>query len=129
MTRTRGLHALQVLAGSALLAAGSGCGNVYYAININAAESKLEQAREMGAEKQAPYEYYYAREHLHEARVQASEASYGDAATFAETAENYAQRAIDRIGAAKHGDDDSAEREKKKDKGDDDDDNSSGWSK
>lgn len=126
MARTPGSYALHALAGVVAFAA-VGCGNVYYAININAAESKLEQAREMGAEKQAPYEYYYAREHLHEARVHASEASYGDAASFAETAESYAQRAIDRMTAAKRGDDDKSEK-KDKDKGDDDD-TSSGWSK
>ncbi len=72
-----------------------GCGGVYYTISVNAAESKLEQARAMGAETSAPFEYHYAREHLHEARRQAAEASYGDAATFAETAETYAQKAID----------------------------------
>lgn len=81
----------------------SGCGGVYYAITINAAESRLEQARAMGAETAAPYEYYYAREHLREAHQHAAEASYGDAATFAETAESYAQKAIDLIQAAKRG--------------------------
>lgn len=100
MTRLRGLL-LGVVAVSSL----SGCGSVYYAINVNAAESRLEQAREMGAEKQAPYEYYYAREHLREARLHASEASYGDAANMAETAETYAQKAIDKISNAKRGDD------------------------
>ena len=100
------------------VAALSGCGSVYYAININAAEARLEQAREMGAEKQAPYEYYYAREHLREARIHASEASYGDAANFAETAENYAQKAIDKIGNAKRGDDvDEKKADKEKDDG------------
>lgn len=96
----------------------SGCGSVYYAININAAEARLEQAREMGAEKQAPYEYYYACEHLREARVHAAEASYGDAASFAETAETYAQKAIDKIGSAKRGDDvDKDKADKDKDDG------------
>ena len=109
MTRIRGL--LAVVAVVTL----SGCGSVYYAININAAEARLEQAREMGAEKQAPYEYYYAREHLREARLHASEASYGDAANMAEMAESYAQKAIDKIGNAKRGDDtdkDKADKEK-----------------
>jgi hypothetical protein len=82
----------------------SGCGSVYYAVSINAAQAKVEQAREMGAEHAAPYEYYYAREHLREAQVQASGASYGDAAAYAETAENYAQKAIDVVQAAKRGD-------------------------
>lgn len=110
MPRSWGLLVVAVAA-----AALSGCGSVYYAININAAEARLEQARELGAEKQAPYEYYYAREHLREARMHASEASYGDAANLAETAESYAQKAIDKIGSAKRGDDvdkDKADKEK-----------------
>lgn len=109
----RGL--LSVVAGCFGLVALSGCGSVYYGINANAAEARLEQAREMGAEKQAPYEYYYAKEHLREARIHASEASYGDAANMAETAETYAQKAIDKIGNAKRGDDvdkDKADKEK-----------------
>jgi hypothetical protein len=81
----------------------SGCGGVYYAVSVNAAQARLEQAREMGAESGAPYEYYYAREHLREAQVHAAEASYGDAANYAETAETYAQKAIDLIQAAKRG--------------------------
>ena len=84
-----------------LASALSGCGGVYSATSINAAESRLEQARQMGAESAAPFEYYYAREHLREAQLQASEASYGDAASFAETAETYAQKAIDRIQSSK----------------------------
>ena len=79
----------------------AGCGGVYYAVSINAAQSRLEQAREMGAETAAPYEYYYAREHLREAQLHASEAHYGDAANLAETAETYAQKAIDLIEASK----------------------------
>jgi hypothetical protein len=81
----------------------SGCGGVYYAVSVNAAQARLEQAREMGAESSAPYEYYYAREHLREAQLHAAEASYGDAATYAETAETYAQKAIDLIQASKKG--------------------------
>jgi hypothetical protein len=82
-----------------------GCGGVYSTISINAAQSRLEQARAMGAESAAPYEYYYAREHLRQAQVEASEASYGDAASYAETAEAYAQKAIDQIQAAKRSSD------------------------
>jgi hypothetical protein len=88
---------------SLITTATSGCGGVYYAVSANAAASKLEQAREMGAEQAAPFEYYYAREHLREAQVHAAEASYGDAATYAETAETYAQKAIDLIQASKRG--------------------------
>ena len=78
-----------------------GCGGVYYAANVGAAQTRLEQARQMGAEAQAPYEYYFAREHLRQAQLEAAEASYSDAASFAETAELYAQKAIDRMQATK----------------------------
>jgi hypothetical protein len=77
------------------------CGGVYYTVSINAAQTRLEQAREMGAETKAPFEYYYAREHLRQAQVEAAEASYSDAASMAETAETYAQKAIDHIQAAR----------------------------
>ena len=77
-----------------------GCGGVYYAANVNAAASRLEQARELGAEQHAPYEYYYAKAHLQQAQIEAAEASYGDAAAYAETAEEYAQKAIDLSQAA-----------------------------
>jgi hypothetical protein len=76
---------------------------VYYTVSVNAAQARLEQAREMGAEKQAPYEYYFAREHLRQAQVEAAEASYSDAAAYAETAETYAQKAIDLTIAARRG--------------------------
>jgi uncharacterized membrane protein len=84
-----------------LLIPALGCGSVYYTASANAAASRLEQARVMGAETQAPFEYYFAREHLRQARVEAAEASYGDAASYAETAELYAQKAIDATAAAK----------------------------
>ena len=80
-----------------------GCGGLYYTVNVNSAEARLEQARQMGAETQAPFEYYYAREHLRQAQVEAADASYSDAATYAEIAERYAQRAIDLMTKAKKG--------------------------
>jgi hypothetical protein len=86
-----------------LLPVSTGCGGVYYAVSVNAAQSRLEQAKQMGAETQAPFEYYYAKEHLHQAQVEASDASYSDAAAYAETAELYAQKAIDIMQAAKRG--------------------------
>lgn len=82
----------------------SGCGGVYYAVSVNAAQARLEQARQMGAEHQAAFEYYYAREHLRQAQLEAAEASYGDAAAYAEIAEQYAQKAIDLVSAQKRDD-------------------------
>jgi hypothetical protein len=81
----------------------SGCGSVYYTVSVNAAQTRLEQAKQMGAETQTPFEYYYAVEHLRQAQAEAAEASYSDAATYAETAEVYAQKAIDIIQAQKRG--------------------------
>jgi hypothetical protein len=94
-------HFLAVLL--SVLPALGGCGSVYYSVNVSAATSRLEQARQMGAEQAAPYEYYYAREHLRQAQVEAAQASYGDAAAFAETAEMYAQKAIDLMQSARRG--------------------------
>ena len=88
----------------------SGCGSVYYTVSVNAAQTRVEQARQMGAESKAPFEYYYAREHLRQAQVEAAEASYSDAASYAETAETYAQRAIDRIQAARRAESEGDEK-------------------
>ena len=81
--------------GVAAVAGVAGCGGVYYAASVNGAASRLEQARQLGAETLAPYEYYYAKAHLEQAEVEASEASYGDASHYAETAEEYAQKAVE----------------------------------
>jgi hypothetical protein len=72
-----------------------GCGGVNYAIAVNAASSRVEEARAVGAEQLAPFEYYYAKEHLEQAEIEASEASYSDAVNLADLAEQYANKAID----------------------------------
>jgi hypothetical protein len=72
-----------------------GCGGLHYAIVVNAAASRVEEAKAVGAEQLAPYEYYYAKEHLEQAQIEASEASYSDAANLAEQAEQYANKAIE----------------------------------
>ena len=94
----RASFALVVAATAALV---SGCGPLYYASNVTSASSKVEQAQVAGAEQYAPYEYYYAKAHLEQAQVEASEASYSDAANFAETAEEYALKAIELSEAAR----------------------------
>jgi hypothetical protein len=71
-----------------------GCGHAIYAVQSSAASNKLEEAHELGAEKLAPYEYYYAREHLQKAEEEAAEASYSDAKNLAEESEEYAGKAI-----------------------------------
>jgi hypothetical protein len=79
----------------ALLLSSSACGNVLYAVESSAAEKRLEEARELGAETYAPYEYYMAREHLDKAKLEASEADYGDASRLSGDAERYASKAIE----------------------------------
>jgi len=85
---------LAALAGPLALSA-SGCGGVHYAIVVNAASSRVEEAKAVGAEQLAPYEYYYAKEHLQQAQIYASQASYSDAASVADEAEEYASKAIE----------------------------------
>ena len=84
-----GLFALVLLA-----LASSGCGGVVYGITANSAQSRLDTAKALGAEKYAPYEYWYAHEHLQKAMEEAAAADYGDAIDFADTAEEYAEKAI-----------------------------------
>lgn len=71
-----------------------GCGNVLYTYRASSASSKLEEARQAGAEKSALYEYTLARAHLDKAMSEAAEADYGDAYELAELADGYAERAI-----------------------------------
>ncbi len=73
-----------------------GCGNVIYTYRANGASSKLEEARQAGAEKTALYEYTLAQEHLNKAMSEASEADYGDAAELAQLANEYAEQAADK---------------------------------
>jgi len=89
---TRGLLGL---VGLVCLAASSvGCGGVIYTANAYSAQSKIETAQALGAEKYAPYEYYYAREHLTKAQEEAASADYGDAIDLAEEAQKMAEKAI-----------------------------------
>lgn len=94
MTRQRVLGVARVTMVLASLAALTGCGATLYAIQASTAASKLEEAKELGAEKHAPYEYYYAREHLTKAQEEAHQADYGDAIDLAEIAEEAADKAI-----------------------------------
>jgi len=71
-----------------------GCGHTLYAFQANSASSRLEEARELGAEKLAPYEFFYAQQHLEKAQEEAASADYSDASDLAEVAEEYAEKAI-----------------------------------
>lgn len=94
------LRLAATLMGALALASLTGCGGTLYAINASSASSRLEEAKELGAEQLAPYEYYYAKAHLEQAQVDASEASYSDAINYAETAEEYADKAVNLSKAA-----------------------------
>jgi hypothetical protein len=87
-------NAARALAIAFTLVAMTGCGGVLYAATASSAASKLEQAKEIGAEERAPYEFYLAQEHLRKAQEEASQGDYGDAAELAEAAEEYADKAI-----------------------------------
>jgi hypothetical protein len=63
-------------------------------VKANAAASKLEEAKTLGAEELAEYEYYYAQEMLLKAQEEAAAAAYGDAIDLADESEDYAERAI-----------------------------------
>jgi hypothetical protein len=71
----------------------AGCGNAIYAFQANSATSKLEAARELGAEQYAAYDYYMAVEHLQKAQEEAADADYSDAIRFAEICEAHAEKA------------------------------------
>ncbi|HYQ45386.1 MAG TPA: DUF4398 domain-containing protein [Polyangiaceae bacterium] len=95
-----------VLSLACVVPALGGCGSTLYSIQATSASGKLEQARELGAEQSAPYEYFYAKEHLQKAQSEAAEADYSDAVNLAEASEEYAEKAIRiareaRSGAAK----------------------------
>ena len=72
----------------------TGCGNTIYAFKANSAANKVEEAHELGAEKLAPYEYFYAEQHLQKAQEEAAEADYSDAIDLADESEEYAEKAI-----------------------------------
>lgn len=78
----------------ALLAPVAGCGHTFFAFAATSASSKVEEARELGAEQYATYDYYLAVEHLKKAQTEASEADYSDATNLAEKAEEHAVKAI-----------------------------------
>ncbi len=65
-----------------------------YAINASSAQTRLEEAKQLGAEELAPYEYYYAKAHLEKAAQEAAQAEYGHATDLAAVSESYAKKAI-----------------------------------
>jgi len=93
-------RAVGIVLGAACALATTGCGGLYYAIEGSSASSRVSEAREVGAESLAPYEYYYAKAHLDQAAIEASQGHYSDAAAYAETAADSASKAIEIARAA-----------------------------
>jgi len=91
-TSTRAIAILTVVAAACLF---GGCGPVEYSAVILDAHSAMAEAREADAHIHAPYEYYYAREHIQKAREEAGYADYQAAVQFGRTAEEYALKARD----------------------------------
>lgn len=87
----------------ALAAPAVGCGGVWYTARINGVEGKVEQAKEIGAESTAPYEYYSAKERVLKAREEASHADYQDAVNLLDEAEEFADKAIQQASAVRKG--------------------------
>lgn len=81
----------------------TGCGGPRYAFRVGKIESKIETAKEMGAEQLAPYYYYGARERVIKAREEAGRADYNDALDLLDEADDLVEKAISRAGAVKKG--------------------------
>lgn len=93
--RGRVLVAARGAVAAALALGLAGCGGSLYALKATSAAQKLETARALGAERYAPYEYFYAKEHLDKASEEARTADYGDAVDLADVADEYADKAIE----------------------------------
>jgi hypothetical protein len=65
------------------------CGAIQYANQIEATEQAFTRAREQKAHKHAPYEYYYAKAYLKQARSEAARSSYERAIRYAKEAEKH----------------------------------------
>jgi len=70
------------------------CGGALYAVDVNDAAERLEEAERLDAPKLAPYEYYSAKVRLDKAREEAAEANYGDAIDLAKESEAFSQKAV-----------------------------------
>lgn len=87
----RHLRALTVVTAMGL---GSGCGPIAYMNQVTRrAASEVAAAREVGAERYAPYEYTSAVVSLHKAREEAGYSDYQAAIRLGERAELMARRA------------------------------------
>lgn len=78
------------------LALGFGaCGPAAYSIRSARATSAVAQAEQANVKVEAPYEWFKAEAYLDKAREEAAAAEYQDAIRLAESAEEYANKAIE----------------------------------
>ena len=77
-----------------LIALLGACGPTHFSIHSVSASRHVEQARHMGAETLAPYEFRMAVSHLDKAREEAGKAEYHDAVKLARIANEQAQKAV-----------------------------------
>lgn len=68
---------------------------------VEMAGSSFKQARELGAEQKAPYEYYAAEAYLEMAEHEITEGDGKQAGVFAEQARQFAEQAISKSGGVK----------------------------
>lgn len=73
----------------------SGCGAASYSYYSVRAARSLEQAKQIDAQQQAPYEHTMAEAYLRKAREASSEAQYQDAIHFAQWSERMSDRALE----------------------------------
>ncbi len=74
----------------------TGCGAAAYSYNVVRAARSVEQAKQVGADKLAPFEMTLARAYLNKAREESAEAAYQDAVHFAQMSRSVADRAAER---------------------------------
>jgi hypothetical protein len=86
------IRLLLLIPGAALLLLA--CGPVGYISQVSRrAATAVEEARQAGAERLAPYEFTAATVYLHEARDEAAAAQYQIAIQYGQRAEQLAERA------------------------------------
>jgi len=73
----------------------SSCGPVQYSHYILGATGIIAEAAEANAAEEAPYEYYYAVEHLDEARREVGYSDFQEAVKCARIAREYGTKARD----------------------------------
>jgi hypothetical protein len=94
---------LRLVAGLCAATTLAGCGGVLYTAKVNSVEAKVEDAKELGAESSAPYEYYSAKERVQKAKEEASRADYQDAVHLLDEADSFADKAVLQARAVRRG--------------------------